>query len=546
MSSKRRILVTSALPYANGSIHLGHLVEYIQTDIWVRFQRLIGNECYYMCADDTHGTPIMISARKQNISPEELISKMYAEHLRDFNAFRISFDNYYSTNSKENREFCEYIYSEAKHKGAIYEKEIEQYYCEHDGMFLPDRMIKGICPICKAEDQYGDNCEACSATYDPTELISPFCSICGAKPVIKKSIHYYFKLSNFTNELKEWVSQDHLRPEIKNKLQEWFTQGIRDWDISRDEPYFGFKIPGTENKYFYVWLDAPVGYIATTKNWCESKNVNFDEIWRGKSFEIHHFIGKDILYFHTLFWPAMLMISGFSTPTKVNIHGFLTINGEKMSKSRGTFINAADYLKHVDPELLRYYYAAKLGPAVDDLDLNLSDFVFRINSDVLGKVVNIGSRLGKIVNKKLNNTLGEIDEQGVNILDEIRKALPRIAQFYETLDYNKAMREIMPLADIVNKYINDTAPWELIKTDEKKAQSVCTTGLNGLYLLIGMLKPVLPRIAEGVERFLNVPAISWESLQNPITQHKVNEYERLAERIELATVEKILGAKEEA
>ncbi|MCK9573061.1 MAG: methionine--tRNA ligase, partial [Candidatus Omnitrophica bacterium] len=483
MSSKRRILVTSALPYANGSIHLGHLVEYIQTDIWVRFQRLIGNECYYMCADDTHGTPIMISARKQNISPEELISKMYAEHLRDFNAFRISFDNYYSTNSKENREFCEYIYSEAKHKGAIYEKEIEQYYCEHDGMFLPDRMIKGICPICKAEDQYGDNCEACSATYDPTELISPFCSICGAKPVIKKSIHYYFKLSNFTNELKEWVSQDHLRPEIKNKLQEWFTQGIRDWDISRDEPYFGFKIPGTENKYFYVWLDAPVGYIATTKNWCESKNVNFDEIWRGKSFEIHHFIGKDILYFHTLFWPAMLMISGFSTPTKVNIHGFLTINGEKMSKSRGTFINAADYLKHVDPELLRYYYAAKLGPAVDDLDLNLSDFVFRINSDVLGKVVNIGSRLGKIVNKKLNNTLGEIDEQGVNILDEIRKALPRIAQFYETLDYNKAMREIMPLADIVNKYINDTAPWELIKTDEKKAQSVCTTGLNGLYLL---------------------------------------------------------------
>ncbi|MFA5338140.1 MAG: methionine--tRNA ligase [Candidatus Omnitrophota bacterium] len=545
MSNKRKILVTSALPYANGSIHLGHLVEYIQTDIWVRFQRLIGNECYYMCADDTHGTPIMISARKQNISPEELIGKMYTEHLRDFNAFRISFDNYYSTNSKENREFCEYIYSEAKQKGAIYEKEIEQYYCEHDGMFLPDRMIKGICPRCKAQDQYGDNCEVCSATYDPTELISPFCSICGAKPIIKKSSHYYFKLSNFTNELKEWVSQDHLRPEIKNKLQEWFTQGIRDWDISRDAPYFGFKIPGTENKYFYVWLDAPVGYIATTKNWCESRNINFDEIWRGKGFEIHHFIGKDILYFHTLFWPAMLMISGFSTPTKVNIHGFLTINGEKMSKSRGTFINAADYLKHVDPELLRYYYAAKLGPAVDDLDLNLSDFVFRINSDVLGKVVNIGSRLGKIVNKKLNNTLGEIDAQGASILDEMRKALPRVAQFYETLDYNKAMREIMPLADIVNKYINDTAPWELIKTDEKKAQSVCTTGLNGLYLLAGMLKPVIPRIAEGVEKFLNVPAISWGSLQNPITQHKVNEYERLAERIELATVEKILSVKEE-
>ncbi len=546
MSNKRKILVTSALPYANGSIHLGRLVEYSQTDIWVRFQRLVGNDCYYMCADDTHGTPIMISARKQNISPEELISKMYAEHLRDFSAFRISFDNYYSTNSEENRELAEYIYSQAKQKGVVYEKEIEQYYCEHDGMFLPDRMIKGTCPKCKAEDQYGDNCEACSATYDPTELISPFCSNCGAKPVMKKSTHYYFKLSSFTTELKKWVGEEHLRPEIKNKLEEWFTQGIRDWDISRDAPYFGFKIPGTENKYFYVWLDAPIGYIATTKNWCKTNGINFDEIWYGKNFEIHHFIGKDILYFHTLFWPAMLMVSGFSTPTKVNIHGFLTVNGEKMSKSRGTFINAADYLKYVDPEFLRYYYAAKLGAGVDDLDLNLSDFVFRINSDVLGKVVNIASRLGKIVNKKLNDTLGEIDEQGANILNEMRKALPKIAQFYEILDYNKAMREIMPLADVINKYINDTAPWELVKTEEKKAQTVCTVGLNGLYLLAGMLKPVLPRIAEGVEKFLNVPAITWDSLKNPIINHKINEYERLAERIELATVEKILGSKEES
>ncbi|MDD4954944.1 MAG: methionine--tRNA ligase [Candidatus Omnitrophica bacterium] len=544
MSNKRKILVTSALPYANGSIHLGHLVEYIQTDIWVRFQRLIGNECYYMCADDTHGTPIMISARKQNISPEDLIKKMYDEHLRDFKAFRISFDNYYSTNSEENRELAEYIYLQAKQKGAIYEKEIAQYYCEQDEMFLPDRMIKGTCPVCKAEDQYGDNCEACSATYDPTELINPFCAICGKKPVIKKSIHYYFKLSDFTNELKTWVGGDHLRSEIKNKLQEWFTQGIKDWDISRDAPYFGFKIPGTDNKYFYVWLDAPVGYMATTKNWCKANSRNFDEIWRGKEFEIHHFIGKDILYFHTLFWPAMLMVSGFSMPTKINIHGFLTVNGEKMSKSRGTFINATDYLKCVDPEFLRYYYAAKLGAGVDDLDLNLSDFVFRINSDVLGKVVNIASRLGKIVNKKLNNTLSEIDEQGKSILGEMRQALPRVAQFYETLDYNKAMREIMPLADIVNKYINDTAPWEIVKTNEEKARIVCTVGLNGLYLLIGMLKPVLPRIAEGVEKFLNIPAITWDSLEKDITQHKINEYERLAERIELKTVEGILGVKE--
>lgn len=544
MNNKRKILVTSALPYANGSIHLGHLVEYIQTDIWVRFQRLIGNECYYMCADDTHGTPIMISARKQNITPEELIKRMYEEHLRDFNAFGVSFDNYYSTNSEENRELAEYVYLKAKDKGAIYEKEIEQYYCEHDGMFLPDRMIKGTCPACKANDQYGDNCEVCSATYDPTELINPFCAVCGAKPVIKKSSHYYFKLSNFSNELKKWVAGEHLRPEIKNKLEEWFTQGIKDWDISRDAPYFGFKIPGTENKYFYVWLDAPIGYMATTKNWCKKNGKDFDGIWKGGEFEIHHFIGKDILYFHTLFWPAMLMVSGFAQPTKINIHGFLTVNGEKMSKSRGTFINAADYLKCVDPEFLRYYYAAKLGPGVEDIDLNLSDFVFRVNSDVLGKVVNIGSRLGKIVNKKLNNTLGDIDEEGRKILDEIRKALPAVAQLYETLDYNKAMREIMPLADIVNKYINDTAPWEIVKTDESRARVICTVGLNGLYLLSGMLKPVLPRIAQGVEKFLNIPSITWDSLKNDIMRHKINEYERLAERLDLQVVEKIIGSQE--
>jgi methionyl-tRNA synthetase len=540
MNTKRKILVTSALPYANGSIHLGHLVEYIQTDIWVRFQRLIGNDCYYMCADDTHGTPIMISARKNGVSPEELITKMHTEHLRDFNAFRISFDNYYSTNSEENRELAEYIYLEAKKKGVIYEKEIQQYYCERDGMFLPDRMIKGICPACKASDQYGDNCEVCSATYDPTELISASCAICGAKPVLRKSSHYYFKLSDFTGQLKEWVAQDHLRQEIKNKLAEWFSQGIKDWDISRDAPYFGFKIPGTENKYFYVWLDAPIGYIATTKNWCKRVDLNFDEIWRSQNFEIHHFIGKDILYFHTLFWPAMLMVSGFNTPTKINIHGFLTINGEKMSKSRGTFINAADYLNYLDPEFLRYYYAAKLGPGPDDLDLNLSDFVFRINSDVLGKVVNIASRLGKIVNKTLNNRLGDIDTQGLAMLNEMRKALPKISNYYEILDYNKAMREIMPLADIVNKYINDKAPWESVKTDEMQAQNACTVGLNGLYLLAGMLKPVLPRIVEGIEKFLNVEPITWPSFSQNITNHRINEYQRLAERIELSSVEKLI------
>ena len=544
MIKKRKILVTSALPYANGSIHLGHLVEYIQTDIWVRFQRMIGNECYYMCADDTHGTPIMISARKLAISPEELIDKMYAEHLRDFKAFSISFDNYYSTNSEENRKLCEYIYLEAKSKGAIYEKEIEQYYCESDGIFLPDRMIKGVCPICKANEQYGDNCEACSATYDPTQLISPHCAICGAKPIRKKSNHYYFKLSEFADKLEKWVAEGHVRPEIKNKLKEWFEQGIKDWDISRDAPYFGFKIPGTVDKYFYVWLDAPVGYMATTKNWCEKEGKKFEEIWQGSNFEIHHFIGKDILYFHTLFWPAMLMVSGFSLPTKVNVHGFLTVNGEKMSKSRGTFLNASDYLKFLDPEFLRFYYAAKLGSGVDDLDLNFNDFVFRVNSDVLGKVVNIGSRIGAIVNKKLDNMLGEIDNQGEVILDEIRKALPEIAECYETLQFNKAMREIMPFADKINKYINDTAPWDLVKTDLKKAKEVCTAGLNGLYLLAGMLKPVLPRIAEGVEKFLVVNPANWDSLTKKITNHKINNYERLAERIDPSIVDKLIASHE--
>jgi methionyl-tRNA synthetase len=407
-------------------------------------------------------------------------------------------------------------------------------------MFLPDRMIKGTCPVCKASDQYGDNCESCSATYDPTELVSPYCAICSSRPVLKKAKHYYFKLSGFTEELRGWVFQDHIRQEIKNKLKEWFEQGIKDWDISRDAPYFGFKIPGTDDKYFYVWLDAPVGYIATTKNWCAKEGKNFEEIWKGNAFEIHHFIGKDIRYFHTLFWPAMLMVSGFSTPAKINVHGFLTVNGEKMSKSRGTFLNASDYLKVLDPEFLRFYYAAKLGPGVDDLDLNFNDFVFRVNSDVLGKVVNIGSRIGAIVNKKLDSSLGEIDSQGEAILNQMRMALPKIAEFYEALEFNKMIREIMPFADMLNKYINDAAPWELVKTDAQKAKEICTAALNGLYILSGMLKPVLPRISEGVEKFLAVGPASWGALTDKIINHKINTYERLAERIDPVVINKLI------
>ncbi len=540
MKAQRHILVTSALPYANGSIHLGHLVEYIQTDIWVRFQKMRGHECLYMCADDTHGTPITINARKQGITPEELISRMHKEHVRDFAAFRVQFDHYYSTNSPENKELAEFVYAEARQKGVIYEKEIEQYYCEKDGMFLPDRMIKGVCPHCKAIDQYGDGCEVCSAVYDTMSLVAPKCSVCGTVPVVRKSLHYYFKLSALTDKLKSWVEAGHVRPEIHNKLKEWFQQGIKDWDISRDAPYFGFKIPGTQDKYFYVWLDAPIGYMATTKSWCAQNHRSFDEIWRGDKFEIHHFIGKDILYFHTLFWPAMLMVSGFSTPTKVNVHGFLTVNNEKMSKSRGTFIKASDYLERLDPEFLRYYYAAKLGAAPDDLDLNLTDFVFKVNSDLLGKVVNIASRLGSIVTKKLGGKLTRVEASGAQVLKEIRAKLPVIADYFEALEYNKALREIMFLADSVNKYINDMAPWSLAKTDAALAAQVCTAGLNGVYLLAGTLKPIVPRIVEGIEKFLGVAPITWESLEKDIVDRPINAYEHLAERIEQADVDPLI------
>lgn len=546
MDSKRRILVTSALPYANGSIHLGHLVEYIQTDIWARFQRMRGNECYFMCADDTHGTPVMISARKQGISPEELIARVHSEHTADFAAFRISFDNYYSTNSPENRELAEYIYACAKEQGVIYERQIEQYYCEQDGFFLPDRMIKGACPVCKAKEQYGDACESCSATYDPIQLISPYCAVCSGKPVMRKSAHFYFKLSAMSERLSQWVWAGHLQPEVRNKLKEWFDQGIKDWDISRDAPYFGFKIPGTADKYFYVWLDAPIGYIASTKNWCSRSGYDFQRIWKSGDFEIHHFIGKDILYFHTLFWPAMLMVSGFATPSQVHVHGFLTVNGEKMSKSRGTFFNASDYLKVFDPEFLRYYYAAKLGPGLDDLDLNLSDFVFRVNSDVLGKVVNIGSRLGNIVNKKLGGVLTSPDSNGEALLSGMRAGIARIADCYEGLEYNRAMREIMLLADKVNKYINDASPWESAKVDPGRAASVCSAGLNGLYILCGLLKPVLPRIAEGVEKFLNVPGITWDNIAEDLSGRKINEYARLAERIDPGKTEQLIKGADNA
>jgi methionyl-tRNA synthetase len=538
--TKRKLLVTSALPYANGSIHIGHLVEYIQTDIWVRFQKLIGNECVYICADDTHGTPIMLNAQKQGKTPEEFIEMFHVEHQTDFKKFNINFDYFGSTNSEENRLLSEDIYNKAKEKGAIYEKEIEQLYDDKEGMFLPDRFVKGTCPKCDATEQYGDSCEVCSATYSPMDLKEPKSVVSGDVPIKKKSSHHFFKLSQFEDTVKAWLSKDVVREEVRNKLKEWFDTGLRDWDISRDEPYFGFKIPGTTDKYFYVWVDAPIGYIASTQNWAKDKVVSSDDIWRGDDWEIHHFIGKDILYFHTLFWPAMLSVGGYKQPKKVNIHGFLTVNGEKMSKSRGTFVLASHFGDQVNPEFLRYFYAAKLNGSLDDLDLNLDEFLLKINSDVLGKFINIGSRLGSILHKKLDGKLSSPSVEGETLLSDIRAKADDIKLAYEALDYNKAMRIIMGCADLANKYIDATAPWALVKEDPEKAKQVCTGGLNAFRLLAIYLNPVLPEISEKIRLYLCSDAFTWDSLGDTLTDHVVQKYEHLAGRLQKEDLESII------
>jgi methionyl-tRNA synthetase len=538
----RRLLVTSALPYANGPIHVGHLVEYIQTDIWVRFQKMMGHECRYMCADDTHGTPVMLSARRQGISTGELIGRMHAEHLRDFGDFLIEFDNYYSTDSQENRLLAEEIYLKARERGYIYEKDVEQYRCEACGIFLPDRFIRGTCPSCGAPDQYGDSCEACSATYAPTDLGSPTCAECGRPPVLRASTHHFFRLTALEAELKAWMEGARLREEIRNKLQEWFEQGLRDWDISRDAPYFGFLIPGTADKYFYVWMDAPIGYMASTMEWCRRMGRDFDGIWRSGDWEIYHFIGKDIMYFHTLFWPAMLMVAGFRTPTRVNVHGFLTVNGVKMSKSRGTFIRARTYLERLNPEFLRYYYAAKLTPAAEDLDLNLEDFVLRVNADVVNKLVNIGSRLGGIVNRKLEGRLSAPHPDARPVLEAIRGAAPRVAEHYQGLEYGKAVREVMGLADLANRYIDESAPWEVLKTDPPRAREICTAGLEMFRLLVILLQPILPVIARRAGEFLNAPTLLWSDLDAPLAHGALNPYSMLATRVTLEEVQGLIGS----
>ena len=532
--TKRRILVTSALPYANGEIHLGHLLEYIQTDIWVRFQKMQGNECHYVCADDAHGTPIMLKADEMGVDPEELIAGVSERHQADFSDFNVDFSQFHSTHSEENRHYSELIYSRLKDSGYIKTRVISQAYDPEKEMFLPDRFIKGECPKCGAEDQYGDNCEACGATYSTTELKNARSVVSGAVPIEKESEHYFFDLPQFEQQLKEWTNAGHLQDEVSNKLAEWFEQGLQQWDISRDKPYFGFQIPGTEDKYFYVWLDAPIGYMASFKKLCDNSDLEFDDFFaKGSDTELYHFIGKDIVYFHALFWPATLMGSNFRTPNAIFAHGFLSVNGQKMSKSRGTFIQARTYLETLNPECLRYYYAYKLSSKIDDIDLNLEDFKQRVNSDIVGKVVNIASRSASFVVKKYNKELSaECIEQ--ELYNEFVAAGPEIAAHYEARNFGHAMRSIMKLADKANQYIDEKKPSQLAKEEGKvqEVHEVTSLAINLFRVLMTYLKPVLPEMAKSSEEFLNIESLNWDDIKRPLTSHQINKFKPLMTRIE--------------
>ena len=545
--SDRKILVTSALPYANGPIHLGHLVEYIQTDIWVRFQKQRGNACYFVCADDTHGTPIMLKADREGITPEQLIAQVGKEHLADFTEFGVAFDNYHSTHSEENRSYSSLIYKRLMDAGHISSRTITQAFDPVKNMFLSDRFIKGDCPKCGAVDQYGDGCEACGTTYAPSELKNAVSAISGAKPISKDSVHYFFDLANFTEMLNAWTKAGHLQTEVRNKLAEWLEGGLQQWDISRDAPYFGFEIPDAPGKYFYVWLDAPIGYMASFKNLCDKQGLDFDEFWaKDSSTELYHFIGKDIIYFHALFWPAMLDGADFRTPSAIYAHGFLTVNGEKMSKSRGTFITARTYLDHLNPEYLRYYFAAKLSAGVDDIDLNFDDFSQRVNSDLVGKVVNIASRCSGFIAKRFDNRLSEHCSEPL-LFQEFIDANEQIAVFYETREFGKAMREIMALADKANQYIDEKKPWLIAKQEGHQAElhNVCSMGLNLFGLLATYLKPVIPVLAEQAEHFLNIPAQAWPVARKSLVNHSINEFKPLMTRVEADKIAAIVDASKE-
>ena len=546
-NATRKILVTSALPYANGAIHLGHLLEYIQTDIWVRFQKSRGHECHYVCADDAHGTAIMLRAEQEGITSEALIDRVSQEHQADFATFGVAFDNYHSTHSDENRHFSELIYTRLRDKGHIATRDIEQMYDPVKGLFLADRFIKGTCPKCKTDDQYGDNCEACGATYTPAELIDPVSAISGATPEVRSSTHYFFKLPDFADFLHEWINDGHVQSQIRNKLMEWFEAGFNEWDISRDAPYFGFEIPDAPGKYFYVWLDAPIGYLASFKNLCDREGIDFDSYWQKDSdAEVYHFIGKDIVYFHALFWPAMLHGADFRTPTAVNCHGFVTVNGAKMSKSRGTFIKAATYADFLNPEYLRYYFAAKLTSRVDDLDLNLEDFAARVNSDLVGKVVNIASRCAGFVKKLGGGNLSAHCAEPEMVARFIA-AGDEIAEFYEAREFGRAMRKVMELADEANTYIADAEPWVLAKQAgrEQEVLDICSVGINLFRQLMVYLAPVVPAMAEGARDFLKLDSLDWHSRHAVLLNHEIAKFKPLMTRVEREKIDAMIEASKE-
>jgi len=536
----RKILVTAALPYANGDIHVGHLVEYLQADFWTRFQRLRGHECLYFCADDTHGTPVMIKARQDGVTPEQLIEKSLAEHRRDFADFQVGFDNYFSTHSDINRDFCALLFSKMEDQGHIDARSVEQNYCEHDKMFLPDRFVKGTCPNCGAPDQYSDGCEKCSATYSPADLADAYCTVCGNPPVTRSSEHLFFRLNDFKSFLRDWLPQ-HTPKDTANKLMEWFGDDLKDWDISRDAPYFGFEIPRHEGKYFYVWLDAPVGYMASVKDWCNRNGREFDDLWNAEDGELYHFIGKDIVRFHCLFWPAILHNAGMKTPDHVFVHGFLTVNGEKMSKSKGTFISARTYLNHLDPMYLRFYYACKLNSSAEDIDLSFEDFVSRVNSDLFGKITNLASRGAQMLKKRIDGHVGTMDPKGKTLVEKTQKRAETIAQHFENRNFGKGLVEIRDIADEANRYFDEAEPWVTIKTDPEATRAVLSTTLNVFRILAVYLKPILPAYVAEVEKLLREDPYTWNTAQTVLPEgHEIGDYKYLASQIDYKEIEKIM------
>lgn len=542
MATERKMLVTSALPYANGQLHLGHLVEHIQTDIWVRTHKMLGIECISVCGDDAHGTPIMLKAEQLGISPEALTTQIMTDHQKDFRGFAIHYDCYHTTHSPENQELASMVYERLQANGDIIKKTISQAYDPEKNMFLPDRYVKGTCPKCGALDQYGDNCEVCGATYAPTDLLNAVSVISGAKPIEKDSEHYFFNLPHYESLLKEWTKSGHLQIEVSNKLEEWFAAGLKQWDISRDAPYFGFPIPGTLDKYFYVWLDAPIGYMASFKKYCELEGQSFDEFWDKESkTELYHFVGKDIVYFHALFWPAMLSASGHRMPTAIYTHGFLTVDGQKMSKSRGTFLEVGTYLNHLNPEYLRYYFAAKLNGRVDDLDLNFDDFTSRVNADLVGKVVNIASRCAGFISKKFDNKLSQQLSEP-KLYDELVSARETVIEAFVARDYARAIRHIMECADKVNQYIDASKPWVLAKDEERlpEVHAICSMGIHLFRVLMTYLKPVLPLMAESSERFLNCAPLNWDSVKTPLLGHQIDNFQPLMTRVEREKIDAML------